>query len=153
VNKKLLKRTKMSVTETNIISNPNLIKLPQCEPFASDLYPNVNLVTESIDFSVSQDIPSDLMLKYSFVPIYEHDGFLWLAMSDPMDVIVQDILRMYFKRPLRFASASAAQITSVIEKSESSQKVMNEAGEALRIQVLREDDLEEELDLENCNDK
>jgi len=120
----------------------NLVRLPQCEPLASDLYPNINLVTELTDFNVFQGIPLDLMLKYSFVPIYERDGFLWLAMADPVDVIVQDILRMYFKRPLRFASASAAQITSVIEKSESSQKVMDEAGEALRIRVLCEGDLE-----------
>jgi len=137
VNKKTPQTYEDSVTETTTISNPNLVRLPHCEPLASDLYPNINLVTELTDFNVFQDIPLDLMLKYSFVPIYERDGFLWLAMSDPVDVIAQDILRIYFKRPLRFASASAAQITSVIEKSESSQKVMDEAGEALCIQVLR----------------
>jgi type IV pilus assembly protein PilB len=93
------------------------------------------------------------MLKYHFVPLYKRDGILWLAMTDPLDVVVQDILRLQFKCLLRFVTASSVQITAVIEKSESSQKVMDDAGEALRIQVLREEDVEEEIDLENFNDK
>jgi type IV pilus assembly protein PilB len=117
------------------------------------LYPALDLTREPVDFALFQTISLDLMLKHRFVPVHERDGFLWLAMADPMDILAQDLLRMHFKRPLRFASAPMAQILVVLKKSESGQKVMDEAGEALRVQVLREEDVEEELDLENLTDK
>jgi type IV pilus assembly protein PilB len=106
-----------------------------------------------VDFALFQAIPLDLMLKHHFVPVHEREGVLWLAMADPLDIPAQDLLRMHLKRPIRFAAAPMAQILVVLKKSESGQKVMDEAGEALRVQVLREEDVEEELDLENFTDK
>jgi type II secretory ATPase GspE/PulE/Tfp pilus assembly ATPase PilB-like protein len=118
------------------------------------LYPSLDLTREPVDFALFQTISLELMLKHRFVPVHERDGFLWLAMADPLDVVAQDVLRMHLKRPLRFASAPLAQIQVVLKKSESGQKVMEEAGEALRVQVLREEDVDEEvLDLENLTDK
>ncbi|MDP2876457.1 MAG: ATPase, T2SS/T4P/T4SS family, partial [Holophaga sp.] len=118
------------------------------------LYPTMDLTKEPVDFALFQAIPLDLMLKLHFVPVHERDGALWLAMADPLDVITQDLLRMQLKRPLRFAAAPQAQIQEVLKKSESGQKVMDEAGEALKVQVLREEDLDDEvLDLERMTDK
>jgi type IV pilus assembly protein PilB len=117
------------------------------------LYPTLDLTREPVDFALFQAIPLDLMLKHRFVPVHERDGCLWLAMADPLDVMAQDVLRLHLKRPLRFAQAPMAQIQVVLKKSESGQKVMDEAGEALRVQVLHEEDVEEELDLENLTDK
>jgi len=127
------------------------LSMPEARPSA--LYPTLDLTREPVDFALFQAISLDLMLKHHFVPVQERDGYLWLAMADPLDVVVQDLLRMHLKRPLRFASAPLAQIQVVLKKSESGQKVMDEAGEALRVQVLREEDIEEELDLENLTDK
>jgi type IV pilus assembly protein PilB len=118
------------------------------------LYPTLDLTREPVDFALFQTIPLELMLKHRFVPVHERDGFLWLAMADPLDVVAQDLLRMHLKRPLRFAAAPFAQIQVVLKKSESGQKVMEEAGEALRVQVLREEDIDDDvLDLENLTDK
>ena len=128
-------------------------ELPMPEARATALYPALDLTREPVDFALFQAISLDLMLKHHFVPVQEREGSLWLAMADPLDVVVQDLLRMHLKRPLRFASAPMAQILTVLKKSESGQKVMDEAGEALRVQVLREEDVEEELDLENLTDK
>ena len=128
-------------------------ELPKAEGRPSPLYPTLDLTREPVDFALFQAISLDLMLKHRFVPVHERDGCLWLAMADPLDVVVQDLLRMHLKRPLRFAAAPMAQILVVLKKSESGQKVMDEAGEALRVQVLREEDVEEELDLENLTDK
>ena len=127
--------------------------LSKTEPRPSPLYPVLDLTREPVDFTLFQAISLDLMLKHHFVPVHERDGYLWLAMADPLDVMAQDLLRMHLKRPLRFAAAPMAQIQTVLKKSESGQKVMEEAGEALRVQVLREEDIEEELDLENLTDK
>ncbi|MCE1230046.1 MAG: Flp pilus assembly complex ATPase component TadA, partial [Firmicutes bacterium] len=118
------------------------------------LYPTLDLTKEPVDFTLFQAVPLDLMLKHQFVPVHEREGILWLAMADPLDVVTQDLLRMQLKRPVRVAGAPAAQILEVLKKSESGQKVMDEAGEALKVQVLREEDLDEDvLDLERLTDK
>jgi type II secretory ATPase GspE/PulE/Tfp pilus assembly ATPase PilB-like protein len=129
-------------------------ELSKAETRPAPLYPTLDLTREPVDFALFQAIPLDLMLKHRFVPVHERDGALWLAMADPLDVVAQDVLRMHLKRPLRFAAAPFAQIQVVLKKSESGQKVMEEAGEALRVQVLREEDIDEDvLDLENLTDK
>ena len=121
---------------------------------ARELYPNLDLTREPVEFALFQAIPIDLMLKHHFVPVQEREGVLWVAMADPLDIPTQDLLRQQLKRPLRFAGAPLAQIQEVLKKSESGQKVMDEAGEALKIQVLHEEDLDEEvLDLERLTDK
>jgi len=118
------------------------------------LYPSLDLTKEPVDFALFQAIPLDLMIKHHFVPVHEKAGVLWLAMADPLDVVTQDLLRAQLKRPLRFAGARQAQIQEVLKKSESGQKVLDEAGEALKVQVLREEDIDEEvLDLERLTDK
>jgi type IV pilus assembly protein PilB len=118
------------------------------------LYKTLDLTKEPVDFALFQAISLDLMIKHHFVPVHETAGELWLAMADPLDVVTQDLLRAQLKRPLRFAGAPAAQIQEVLKKSESGQKVLDEAGEALKVQVLREEDIDEEvLDLERLTDK
>ena len=125
---------------------------PRGEHHASP-YAALDLTREPVDFALFQAVSLDLMLKHRFVPVHEEDGALVVAMADPGDVLALDALRMALKRPLRFAGAPLAQIQEVLKKSESGQKVLDEAGEALKVQVLREEDLEEELDLERLTDK
>lgn len=118
------------------------------------LYPSLDLTREAVDFALFQAVPLDLMLKHHFVPVNEREGELWVAMADPLDVVTQDLLRAQLKRPLKFAGAPQAQIQEVLKKSESGQKVLDEAGEALKVQVLREEDIDEDvLDLERLTDK
>jgi type IV pilus assembly protein PilB len=120
----------------------------------SGFYPTLDLTKEPVDFALFQAISLDMMLKHHFVPVQERDGALLVAMADPLDVVVQDVLRTQLKRPLRFAGAPANQIQEVLKKSESGQKVLDEAGEALKIQVLTEKDVDDEvLDLERLTDK
>lgn len=118
------------------------------------LYPLLNLQKEAIDFALFQSIPLDLMIRYEFVPVRMEKECLLLAMADPLDVIAQDILSRELKRPLSFAQAELSQIQDVLKKSESGQKVLDEAGEALRVQVLREEDIDDQvLDFEKLTDK
>ena len=121
---------------------------------AKELYPTLDLTREPVDFALFQALPLDLMLKHHFVPVQEREGVLWLAMADPLDIPTQDMLRMRLRRPLRFYWAPQAQIQEVLKKSESGQKVMDEAGEALKVQVLNEEDWDDDvLDLERLTDK
>ncbi len=118
------------------------------------LYPFLDLTKEPVDFALFQAISLDTMLKHHFVPVQERDGVLWLAMADPLDVVTQDMLRMQLKRPLKFAGAPQSQIQEVLKKSESGQKALDEVGEALKVQVLSAEDVDDEaLDLERLTDK
>jgi type IV pilus assembly protein PilB len=118
------------------------------------LYPFMDLTKEPVDFALFQAISLETMLKHHFVPVQERDGVLWLAMADPLDVVTQDMLRMQLKRPLKFAGAPQAQIQEVLKKSESGQKALDEVGEALKVQVLSAEDVDDEaLDLERLTDK
>jgi type IV pilus assembly protein PilB len=120
----------------------------------SSLYPSMDLTKEAVDFGLFQAISLDLMLKHHFVPVQERDGALLIAMADPLDVVTQDLLRVQLRRKLKFHAAPANQIAEVLKKSESGQKVLDEAGEALKVQVLREEDIDDEvLDLERLTDK
>ncbi|MDR0499122.1 MAG: GspE/PulE family protein [Holophagales bacterium] len=120
----------------------------------SQLYPTLDLTKEYVDFALFQMVSLDLMLKHHFVPVQERDGSLWIAMSDPLDVMAQDMLRRILKRPLKFAAAPQTQIQEVLKKSESGQKVLDEAGEALSILVVSDEDLDDEvLDLDRLTDK
>ena len=132
---------------TQIITLPN-------EKYGGGLYPSLDLTKEPVDFALFQAISLELMLKHHFVPVQEREGVLWLAMADPMDVVTQDMLRMQLKRPIKFYGAPQAQIAEVLKKSESGQKVLDDAGEALKVQVLHEEDVDNEvLDFERLTDK
>ena len=108
------------------------------------LYPELDLTDEAVDFALFKSISLDLMVKHQFVPVRVLEGKLILAMVDPLDVLVQDVLRFELGRPLSFAGAPTQQIQDVLKKSESGQKILDEAGEALKVQVLREEDIDEE---------
>ncbi len=145
--------------------NPGAGDLTQVLPLPGDatqtvhltqasLYPSLDLTKEPVDFALFQAINLEMMIKHHFVPVQERDGVLWLAMADPLDVVTQDLLRMQLKRPLKFYGAPQAQIAEVLKKSESGQKVLDDVGEALKVQVLREEDVDDEvLDLERLTDK
>ena len=118
------------------------------------LYPELDLAIEAVDYALFKSISLDLMVKYQFVPVRVFEEKLIIAMVDPLDVLVQDILRFELGRPLSFVGAPAQQIQDVLKKSESGQKILDEAGEALKVQVLREEDIDEEvLDFEKLTDK
>jgi len=120
----------------------------------AQLYPVLDLTKEYIDFALFQSVSLDLMTKHGFVPVRERDGYLWVAMADPLDILTQDLLRSLLKRPLKFASAPQSQIQEVLKKSESGQKFLDEASEGLNILVVSDEDIEDGVtDLDRVTDK
>ena len=90
-------------------------------------------------------IPTKLMLKYSFVPEGESEGRMTVIMSNPTDVQRIYELEMLLGQPLEIKVGSASAITETLQKSESSQKVVDEATEDLRIQLVHDDGDGEEI--------
>ena len=108
----------------------------------------VDLEHFRIDHDLFRSIPADLMLRYGFVP-YRRDGrTLAIVVSDPSDLAVIDELEIVLSTPLRVMVGTRSTIESILQKSESSQRVLDEATEGFQIQLLKDDDSDENLTVE-----
>jgi len=104
----------------------------------------LNMREFRIDQELFRSIPADLMLRYGFVP-YRRDGkALVIVVSDPTDLPMIDELSVILGTPVRVMVGARSAIEGMLKKSESSQRVLDEATEEFQIQVLKEDDLTDE---------
>jgi type II secretory ATPase GspE/PulE/Tfp pilus assembly ATPase PilB-like protein len=93
-----------------------------------------------IDQELFRSIPADLMLRYGFVP-YRRDGrSLVIIVSDPTDLPMIDEVSVVLGTPVRVMVGARSAIDGMLKKSESSQRVLDEATEEFQIQVLKDDD-------------
>ncbi len=102
-----------------------------------------------IDQELFRSIPADLMLRYGFVPYRRDAHALVIVVSDPTDLPLIDELSALLGTPIKVAVGTPSAIQSILKKSESSQRVLEEATEGFQMQILREDEnLEESLTVE-----
>jgi len=102
--------------------------------------PYLDMAEFRIDQSLFRSIPADLMLRYGFVP-YRRDGHtLVIVVSDPTDLPTIDELAVVLSTPLKVMVGTASAIQSILKKSESSQRVLEEATEGFQMQLLREEE-------------
>jgi type IV pilus assembly protein PilB len=99
----------------------------------------VDLEHFNIDHALFRSIPADLMLRYGFVPYRREGNTLLIVVSDPRDVQTIDEVGVQLHTPIRVTVGAASTIQSILKKSESSQRVLEEATTGFQIQILRED--------------
>ncbi|MEO8682104.1 MAG: GspE/PulE family protein [Vicinamibacterales bacterium] len=97
-----------------------------------------------IDQELFRTIPADLMLRYGFVPYRREGKSLVIVVSDPSDLLMLDELSVILNTPIRQMVGARSAIEGMLKKSESSQRVLDEATEEFQIQVLKDDDSGEE---------
>ncbi len=107
--------------------------------------PYIDLWTFRIDAEVFRSIPLEWMLRFEFVPERRDDGTLSVVMADPSDVVKRDELEALLKARLRVKVGSRAALQDILQKSESTQRVLEEATEEFRMQVVREDEEGQEV--------
>ncbi len=100
----------------------------------------VNLDEFRIDHGLFRSIPADLMLRYGFVPFQRDGQALLIVVSDPSDLATIDELAAQLNTPVRVCVGTASAIQNILKKSESSQRVLEEATEGFQMQILRDDD-------------
>src|SRR5438874_540127 len=100
----------------------------------------VDMDTFRIDQDLFRSIPADLMLRYGFVPYRRVGKALDIVVSDPTDLPMIDELRVLLSTPIKVAVGPKSAIESILKKSESSQRVLEEATESFQLQVLKEDE-------------
>src|SRR4051812_39654512 len=85
-------------------------------------------------------IPVDMMFRYNFVPLEERDGRLAIAIADPSQLMAIDEISVLLGKRILTKVATGSQITEILSKSESSQRVLEEAGEGFTLDIVREDE-------------
>jgi type IV pilus assembly protein PilB len=96
------------------------------------------------DHALFREIPLDLMIRYQFIPERRENGHICVVVGDPTDVLKLDELELLLGTPLKVKVASPAAIRDKLEKSESTQRVLDEATEGFRMQLIGEDEDGEE---------
>src|SRR6187399_1274996 len=104
----------------------------------------VDLEQFHIDHALFRSIPADLMLRYGFVP-YRRDGqALLIVVSDPSQFQTIDEVEVQLNTPIKVCVGTPSAIQNILKKSESSQRVLQEATEGFQMQILREDEAGDE---------
>src|SRR5947199_2354178 len=93
-----------------------------------------------IDQDLFRSIPADLMLRYGFVPHRKVGKALEIVVSDPTDLPMIDELGVVLATPIKVAVGPRSAIESILKKSESSQRVLEEATESFQLQLLKEEE-------------
>jgi type II secretory ATPase GspE/PulE/Tfp pilus assembly ATPase PilB-like protein len=92
------------------------------------------------DPEILQSVPVELMFRYNFLPYRREEGRLVLVMADPTDIPVIDELSLLLGSPIQPAVGAPSAIQEALKRGQGTQRVLEEASESLKIQVLREDE-------------
>src|SRR5436309_8598776 len=107
-------------------------------------YEFVDLKGGHLDLELFHSIQVDLMFSYNFVPLRLEGNALVVAMADPSDLVVVDEVSALLGRPLVIKVAPLSEIQDLLKKSESSQRMLEEATEGFKLDLIREDESGEE---------
>ncbi len=109
----------------------------------------IDLSQFTIDNELFRAIPVDMMFRYNFVPCRYRGNTLECVVADPADVLMIDELELLLGHPIDVRVGTRTAIQEILKKSESSQRVLEEATEEFKVQLIREDeDGEEQLSIE-----
>ena len=109
----------------------------------------VDLENFEIDPDLFRSIPVDLMFRYNFVPRHRTADALVVVVADPTDVLMMDELELLLGTSIEVCVGTQTAIQEILKKSESSQRVLDEATEEFKIQIVTEtEDGEETLSID-----
>ena len=102
-----------------------------------------------VDPELFRTIPVEVMLRYQFLPLRSEGEVLQVVMADPSNVVDLNEVELALARPLEVVVGPATRIGDILEKSESTQRVLDEATEGFKMQLVQEaEDGEEVLSID-----
>ncbi|HLV87922.1 MAG TPA: GspE/PulE family protein, partial [Candidatus Sulfotelmatobacter sp.] len=104
----------------------------------------IDLLEQRIDPELFRTIPADLMFRYNFVPLVQHNNTLVIAVADPSQVLLSDELPLLLGKKLELKVATPRQISDLLKRTEQSQRVLEQATEAFTLQVSKDEEDSEE---------
>ncbi len=111
-------------------------------------YPYLDLEAAHIDSDLFRSIPVDLMFRHNFVPIAESNGSLEIAIADPSRLPELDEIASMLGKKLRISIATLSQINDLLNKTEQSQRVLEEVTEEFTLEVGAAEDPDETLSID-----
>jgi type IV pilus assembly protein PilB len=111
-------------------------------------YPFLDLATAHMDSDLFRSIPVELMFRHSFVPLAERYGALEIAIADPRRLPELDEIASLLGKKLRISIATLPQISDLLNKTEQSQRVLEEVTEEFTLDVSAVEDPEETLSID-----
>jgi type IV pilus assembly protein PilB len=113
----------------------------------------IDLTSFQPDQDLFRSVPVDLMFRYNFLPYKKDDGKLVVVTADPTNVPVMDELAGILRMPVRAAVGTDSAIQELLKKSQSAQRVLEEASESFHMEIIREvDEGEETLSIDRLTD-
>ena len=92
------------------------------------------------DPEILQSVPADLMFRYNFLPYRRENGRLVLVMADPADLPVVDELGVILGTSIQPAVGAASAIQEALKRGQGTQRVLEQASESFKLQLVREDE-------------
>jgi type IV pilus assembly protein PilB len=105
----------------------------------------VDVASFAPDPEILQQVPVELMFRYNFLPYKRQGGRLVLVMADPTDIPVVDELSLLLQTPIQPAVGTPSAIQEALKRGQGTQRVLEEASESFKIQLLREEEDGEEV--------
>src|SRR5438552_4605304 len=137
--------TDLHVATTELNSEQRRAELEQARRLAERYRLEfVDMDAFRIDQDLFRSIPADLMLRYGFVPYHREGKHLVIVVSDRRNLPMIDELEALLATPIKVVVGPRSAIESLLKKSESSQRVLEDATESFHLQLLKEEDNGEE---------
>src|SRR5207302_6046817 len=136
-------RVMATIDQTNLVTTPEDYseEVARARKLAERYHVEfVDMDEFRIDQELFRSIPADLMLRYGFVPYRRSGKALEIVVSDPSDLPMIDELGVLLATPIKVTVGARSAIESILKKSESSQRVLEEATESFQLQLLKEED-------------
>jgi len=140
------------------VPDPRLPELGRMDPAAEELEARELATRYGLEFvdvtsfapsaEMLQSVPADLMFRYAFLPYRREEGRLVLVMADPTDVPVIDELSLLLGAPIQPAVGAPSAIQEALKRGQGTQRVLEQASETFKIQLLRDDESEETLSID-----
>jgi len=104
----------------------------------------VDVASFAPDPEILKAVPVELMFRYTFLPYRREGERLVLVMADPTDIPVVDELSLILQTPIQPAVGTPSAIQEALKRGQGTQRVLEQASESFKIQILREDEEGEE---------
>src|SRR5581483_10555716 len=101
----------------------------------------VDLNSFQLHHDLFDKIPVELMFRYNFVPLEEtRDGRLAIAIADPSQLMMIDEISLLLGKRIVTKVSTLGQISEILKKTEQSKRVLEDASEGFRLDVITEEE-------------
>jgi type IV pilus assembly protein PilB len=101
----------------------------------------VDLHNFQLHHDLFDKVPVELMFRYNFVPLEEtRDGKLAIAIADPSQLMMIDEISLLLGKRIITKVCTLAQINEILKKTEQSKRVLEDASEGFRLDVIQEEE-------------